>query len=254
MGRVTDPRLTEISGVAASRAHPGTLWVHNDSGDDPRVFALGPDGAVRGEVQVDGAQAADWEDIAIGPGPAGSSGDWLYVADTGNNFLLRRTVSIYRFAEPSSTGDSRATAQKLDVRFDDDHRHNVEAMFVDPRSGDVLLVTKTTDAQAQLFRIPARSFDASSVVAEQVAMVDAGSKVTGADISRDGARIAIRTSGHVSTWNRGAGESIADAIARTPLRVAAPSSEAIAFSPDGSTWISISEGANASVDTRRVPS
>lgn len=253
VGHVRDPRLTEISGVVASRTHPGTLWVHNDSGDGPRVFALGPDGTVRGEVQIDGAQAADWEDIAIGPGPAGSSSDWLYVADTGNNFRLRRTVAIYRFPEPGSTGDGRATAQKLDVRFDDGDRHNVEAMFVDPRSGDMLLVTKTSDARAQLFRISARAFDAASAVAEQVGIVEAGSKVTGADISPDGARIAIRTSGSISLWDRRAGESITDAVARTPVSVAAPSSESIAFSPDGASWISISEGANASVDTRRVP-
>src|SRR5207237_2233098 len=29
------PRLVESSGVAVSRAHPGVLWTHNDSGDAP---------------------------------------------------------------------------------------------------------------------------------------------------------------------------------------------------------------------------
>ncbi len=252
-GRVTDPRLTEISGVAASRAHPGTLWVHNDSGDGPRVFALGADGSVRGEVQVDNASADDWEDISIGPGPAGSTGSWLYVADTGNNFLLRRTLSIYRFPEPGSTGDGHVRAERLDVRFSDGNRHNVEAMFVDPRSGDTMLVTKTTSSRAQLFRIAARPFDGTAVIAEQVALLDMGAKVTGADISPDGTRIAVRTGSRVTLWERTAGETIAQAVARPPVQVAAPSSEAITFSADGRTLYSINEGSAPSVDSRPVP-
>ena len=253
VGRVTDPRLTEISGVVASRAHPDTLWVHNDSGDDPRVFAIGSDGAVRGELRIDNARAQDWEDISFGPGPAGSGGGWLYVADTGNNFLVRRALSIYRFPEPSSLGDGSVSAQRLDVRFDDGNRHNVEAMFVDPRSGDTMLVTKTSGSRAQLFRIPAGPFDGSTVVAEQVAVVEVGSKVTGADISPDGSRIAIRTSGQVAVWERGAGDTIAQSVARVPVRFPAPSAEAIAFGRDGATLFSIGEGEGPSVETRRVP-
>jgi hypothetical protein len=253
MGRITDERLSEISGAVVSRAHPGTLWVHNDSGDGPRVFAIGTDGAVRAEVWVDGAEAVDWEDIAFGPGPPGSSGDWVYVADTGNNFLRRDALSIYRFSEPSSLGDRRVSAERLDVRFDDGHRHNIEAMFVDPRSGDSMLVTKTLRSHAQLFRIPARPFDGSTVVAEQVGLLDLGPKVTGADISRDGSRIVIRTRGAAVMWERGAGDTIASAVRRAPIRAEAPDAEAIAFSSNGSSWFSISEGVGSSVDTRPVP-
>lgn len=252
-GSVADARLTEISGVVASRAHAGTLWVHNDSGDGPRVFAIGADGSPRAEVLVDGANADDWEDISFGPGPAGTTGDWIYVADTGNNFLFRRTLSIYRFAEPSRVGDGRVTAERLDVRFGDGRRHNIEAMFVDPRSGDTMLVTKTDDAVAKLFRIPARPFDGATVKAELVALLEAGTKVTGADISADGSKVAIRTYDHVLTWERGANDTIASALGAAPTRVAAPNSESIAFSPDGGTWFSISEGAGADVATRAVP-
>lgn len=253
VGRITDNRLTEISGVVASRTHPGALWVHNDSGDGPRVFALGSDGAVRAEVQVDGARAIDWEDISLGPGPLGSAGDWLYVADTGNNLLTRQALSIYRFAEPSSIGDLRVSAERLDVRFDDHRRHNIEAMFVDPRSGDIMLVTKTFDVRAQLFRIPSRPFGGSTAVAEQVGLLALGSKVTSADISPNGSCVVIRTVGQVAMWERGASDTIAQAVARTPVRVAAPSAESIAFSSDGASWFSIGEGVGPSVHTRPVP-
>ncbi|HNT88181.1 MAG TPA: WD40 repeat domain-containing protein, partial [Candidatus Hydrogenedentes bacterium] len=34
------PALTEISGLLDSRQNPGVFWVHNDSGDAPRLYAL----------------------------------------------------------------------------------------------------------------------------------------------------------------------------------------------------------------------
>ena len=37
---VTHPPLNELSGIARSRAYPGIWWVHNDSGDEPRLFAI----------------------------------------------------------------------------------------------------------------------------------------------------------------------------------------------------------------------
>ena len=50
LGRVTDPRLSEISGLAASRAHPGVLYVQNDSGEPhARFFAIDTTGAVLAE-------------------------------------------------------------------------------------------------------------------------------------------------------------------------------------------------------------
>jgi hypothetical protein len=254
-GHLTDPRLNEISGVVASRAHPGTLWVHNDSGDGPRIFAVSTNGAFQGELQVDGATANDWEDISFGPGPAGSTGDWIYVADTGNNFYTRATLAIYRFAEPSSVRDGRVGAQRLDVRFDDGDRHNIEAMFVDPRTSDTMLVTKSPrGGRAKLFRIGPDAFNGASTTAHQVAELDLGAKVTGADISPDGARIAIRTEGTVAAWTRGAGDTIAQAVGRTPVRVRSPKSESVAFTPDGSTWYSVPEGEGASIDVRAVPS
>ena len=38
--RISDPRITESSGLAASKLHPGVYWTHNDSGDGPYVYAI----------------------------------------------------------------------------------------------------------------------------------------------------------------------------------------------------------------------
>src|SRR5438876_6301733 len=63
------PRLVESSGVAVSRAYPGVLWTHNDSGDGPYLYATDLRGTDRGALLVPGAQAIDWEDMSLGPCP-----------------------------------------------------------------------------------------------------------------------------------------------------------------------------------------
>src|SRR5437588_13008164 len=81
-----NPRLVESSGVAVSRAHPGVLWTHNDSGDGPFLYATDLQGRDRGSLLVPGAHAVEWEDIALGPCPraAGSAGARVYIAATGD--------------------------------------------------------------------------------------------------------------------------------------------------------------------------
>ena len=46
IGRFDDRGITEPSGIVASRKHPGILWVHNDSGNPPELFAVKRDGTL----------------------------------------------------------------------------------------------------------------------------------------------------------------------------------------------------------------
>ena len=39
-------------------------WAVNDSGDEPRLYALRKDGRDRGTLRVRGATNTDWEDLA----------------------------------------------------------------------------------------------------------------------------------------------------------------------------------------------
>ena len=61
---LTDERVDEISGLAASRQHPGVIWALNDSGDRAHVYALAPDGEVLATLWLRGARNIDWEDLA----------------------------------------------------------------------------------------------------------------------------------------------------------------------------------------------
>ena len=131
VGTVTTPAATELSGLALSRS--GTLWTHNDSGDGPRVLALDRRGRLEREVALTGAEAIDWEDIAV-------RGRTVYVGDIGDNLAARPNVTVYRFAEPPA-GVTSVAAQRIDLRYADG-AHDAETLLVDPRTGSIAVVTK----------------------------------------------------------------------------------------------------------------
>src|ERR1700754_1858165 len=79
---LSDPRITESSGLAVSPRHPGILYTHNDSGGSNVIYAIGPDGRTRASLTLSGARNRDWEAISIGRDGAGSA---IFVADIGDN-------------------------------------------------------------------------------------------------------------------------------------------------------------------------
>ncbi len=168
----------------------------------PAFFALSGSGQLLATIDVDGATAVDWEDIAVGPPSStvaadrsSSTGQTLYLADIGDNGRSRRSITVYRTPEPavdpSSAGTTaHVTADALSFTYPDGP-HDAEALMVDPRSGDLVIVTKdwSLGGHSQVFRAPGDRPAGSTTVLEQVATVDlpAGTLVTGADVSADGA-------------------------------------------------------------------
>ena len=49
-GSLEESALTEASGIVASPGNPGVLWVHNDSGNVPAIYALAEDGRAIGRA------------------------------------------------------------------------------------------------------------------------------------------------------------------------------------------------------------
>src|SRR5215470_17095464 len=101
----------ESSWIAASRRNAGVFWTHNDSGDGPFIYAFDRQGKHRGVRRVAGAEAIDWEDMAIGPGPRRGR-SYLYIGDIGDNSKKRSQIAVYRVAEPRITPkDSSSTVR-----------------------------------------------------------------------------------------------------------------------------------------------
>jgi hypothetical protein len=236
IGRVVPAALDEISGVAASRLHPGVLWVHDDSGGQARVYALGRTGRLRATVAVDNADAVDWEDVAIGPGPAPGV-PYLYVADIGDNEARRREVVVYSFPEPALDRES-VPAHRIALRYPDG-AHDAEALVVDPLRGDVLVLTKALGPAAVYRARP------GSVTLQRVGSVPGLAPVTAADVSPDGRVVAVRTYAGIGVWRRAPGRPLWTAFAGRRCAAPAPpevQGEAVAFARDGRSLFTIAEG------------
>src|SRR5579859_1840492 len=70
-GHLRNKELDEISGIAASAIRKDIYYIHNDSGDTSRFFAITPDGNLRNTIYYKGDPkerlgARDCEDIAVG--------------------------------------------------------------------------------------------------------------------------------------------------------------------------------------------
>ncbi|MFT3923400.1 MAG: hypothetical protein QM778_12770 [Myxococcales bacterium] len=252
VGKLPETGLDEVSGLIASRANPGLLWVHNDSGDSPRVFAIQTNGKVRYEVALRGAQAVDYEDIAIGPGPVEGK-TYLYVGDIGDNLARREHVQIYRFEEPSLAADGptklTADAARIDLAYEGGPR-DAEALLVDAASGDLFIVAKGSffsshDAPIGLYRIARQELLKPQALAHFVLNLPLG-PVTAADLVPDGSGVAIRNYRQLFFWPRAPGQSLVEALSGTPcpwpLADTKKQGESFGFRADGLGYFTISEG------------
>jgi hypothetical protein len=228
LGRAENPAAAELSGLA--RTADGTFWAHNDSGDSARVFELAADGAFVREVPVPGAEAYDWEDMAI-------RGDTLYVGDIGDNLGQRTDISVYRF----KPGEA---AERITLQYPD-RPHDAEALLVDPRTGELAIVTKDFRGVAEVYT--AKASGTLRKVAELP--LGLGQAVTAGDVSADGTTIALRSYGSAWVWEKAEGESFAAAFEREPCVVKAEligegQGETLALSPDGRAFYTVPEGPN----------
>ena len=265
---ITDPALAEISGIAASRATPGLWWVHNDSGDSARVFAIDGDGVVHATLALTGATAIDYEDIAVGEGPVAGV-HYLYVADIGDNAAARSEVVVYRMVEPTvsatgSTSGSITGVDTLHLRYPD-AAHDAEALAIDPLSHSLVIITKSLAGGAQpAFRVSTSLAAGSTTTMSPLATVttDAGlvGAITGADISRDGLQLAIRTYGGVRIVGRNADLPLERFVSDGPGSVSCPApgppevqGEAVGFRVDGRGYLTVSEGTGVALHRYTAP-
>lgn len=256
-GEIQSPRVRESSGVAVSRTHPDVLWTHNDSGDRPYIYATDLSGADRGALLVPGADAVDWEEMALGPCPSTAAAPagrhCLYLADTGDNLERRASVIVYAVPEPdpptSPADTQRTTAAPVTLRLRySDGPHDVEAIYVSPQDGALYFVSKGRTGAIRLYRVPSAAWSAdTTVVATLVQELpitphrEEGRWVTGAAIRADGRLVAVRTYGEIYFFQPTAsGRLLATNRPMCPTNWVEEQGEAVAFLND-STLVLTSE-------------
>jgi hypothetical protein len=232
---VSDPRITESSGLAASRLHPGIYWTHNDSSDGPYVYAVdSATGKTVARVTMRGIHPRDVEAVSSGP-----DGD-LYVGDIGDNLGgAWSEVWIYRFHEPAKLRDQTVDVTRFTVRYDAGPR-NAEALMVQPQTGRVYIASKNEDGGG-LYRGPAELSAHGVNVFRRIADVP---WVTDGAFSPDGSRLVLRGYFWAAEyrWTGGAPHKLTDLDA--PMQ---PQGEGVTFTPDGWALMYSSEGRNSQV-------
>lgn len=190
-----DSRIAESSGLAASLRCPGEFLTHNDSGDAARVFRFDSAGKVLGVFTLEGIEARDWESIeiqAVGGQPT------VFVADIGDNLVDQRTVRVYRFPEPSRDARSVTRFDTIRLRYPDGPR-NSEALLVDPKTGDLYLVSKVDEGASEVYRASPKGRGNEELTLTKVGEFTVGSmlpgtqSITGGGFSTDGKHVMVRT-------------------------------------------------------------
>jgi len=143
--------VTESSGLAASHRQPGLFWTHNDSGSQSKLFAFDRTGRNSGACRLKLAAAIDWEDMAsfVQAGQAR-----LIVADCGDNRAKRDSISLYVFDEPDPQRSTDVDSYHELIVTYPDGACDCEAIAVDPRRRQIVLIAKRILGGAPLYVVP----------------------------------------------------------------------------------------------------
>ncbi len=234
--RFDDPRLDEISGMAPSRRHPGILWLLNDSGGGPYLYAVDDTTCrTRARVRLRGAPARDYEGLASGTDARGR--DVLWVGDIGDNRDSWPEVRVIAVPEPAALRDG-ASLRATTYRFTyPDRPRNAETLLADPSGPRLWVVTKAL-LDGAIWALPRLS---TGEVATARRIGDVGGLMTDGAVAPDGSRTVIRD--YVWAWVYDGLPSRAS-FARDPVRISLPNQpqgEALAWSADGTALLLASE-------------
>jgi hypothetical protein len=233
--RLTDRRIAESSGLAASTKHAGVTWTHNDSGGGPRLYAVDRRGRTIARLTLAGLDPYDWEGLAAG------SDHTLWIGDIGDNSQRRETIALFRVAEPEELDDGEVEWTRFRFRYPDGP-HDAEAVLVHPRTGRVYVATKEI-VGGGLYAGPERL--GKGEVNDLTRVADVPPLVTDGAFAPDGSLFALR--GYLSAWLYAAPGDQVDRVGLPEME----QGESVTFSRDGRALLAGTEGENSPV--WRVP-
>jgi hypothetical protein len=243
LSELTDPRLKEPSGLAASAMNPGLLWTHNDSGNKPEVFLIDEGLNIMLTCRLKGVLNRDWEDITVGPGPKKGK-NYVYVGDIGDNLGIFSLKYLYRFEEPVlKQGQTEITITDFDTivfKLEDGAR-DTEALLINPVNQNLYVVSKR-GAPASVYELSTTNNANDTLVARKITSLPYSGIVAGC-FSADGKELLLKNYQHVFYWkiiNGGLKKSLEQNPSSLPYSEE-PQGEAITFERNGSGYYTLSE-------------
>jgi hypothetical protein len=147
--------VMETSGLCA--ISPVKIYTHNDSGDQPRIFAIDTLGTILKTIYIGNAGAVDYEDVTRDP--AGN----FYIGDFGNNLNLRTDLRIYKIANPENLSGDTAFAETITFSYPDqllfppaveDRNFDCESFFWYRDSLYLFSKNRGTSSYSRIYRLP----------------------------------------------------------------------------------------------------
>jgi len=197
----------ENSGIVKSRTTENLFWLHNDSGDEPKIYPIRSDGddykisRYAGDlgVTIAGAINVDWEDIAVD-----DLGN-VIVADLGNNRNDRRDLVFYIIPEPAPSAGRTTFIRRYFVRYPEQssfpapkENFNFDCEGVFTINNTIYCFSKNrSNSHATLYRLDDPQEGVQNMLMP-METIDVGGQVVGADASIDGKRLVLIT--YQSIW------------------------------------------------------
>jgi hypothetical protein len=196
---ISDDRINESSGLAYSSKFSDLAYTIND--EDGPIYTIRPStGKVVGTIKLDGVKLGDPESLYVDPY------GHIWLGDLGDNDEERDDVAIYAFNEPGAGKFEVKETLKFPVTFPDGPT-NVEAMLVDPISGQVYLIHKTKkEKDSTVYALPNPLSNGQDNRARNLDK-QMPKWVTDGIITPDGARALVKTEDEIyvydpETWER----------------------------------------------------
>ena len=162
---------------------------HNDSGGEPSLYFFSQNGEIINSIKLEEESFweiynNDWEDIT-------ADEDYIYIADTGNNFGNRDNLNIIKVKTTDFSIDS-----KIDISYKDQqtflprpkHKYDAEALFL--IEDKIAVLSKDRDNLfTDLYLIDKESN--SKQVLESKITYNVNSLITGGDYNKDMGLLAL---------------------------------------------------------------
>ena len=183
---VLSSTISESSGLAYI---DGTLWTHNDSGGETKLYAIDKlNGKIFKTVVISNASNVDWEDLAFDK-------THLFIGDFGNNNGMRKDLKIYKIKISDLKTKSSVEAEIIEfsyatqTNFKSSSKTNYDCEAFVAYEGKLYLFSKNHgNEQTDMYVL---SMNAGVEVAEKVSTFDANSLVTGASMDADNKTLAL---------------------------------------------------------------
>ena len=177
----------EINETSGLEIINNNFITHNDSGGDPVVYEFNQNGVIINRYNINGdsgynLENVDWEDL-------GADGEYLYIADTGNNFGTRKDLKLIK-VDPSNNFQA---VNEINISYKDQEsflpklRHKFDAEGLTIIDDQIALFSKDRDSLiTDIYFIPTNGGPLSSINTFNVKAL-----ITGADYDNNLGLLAL---------------------------------------------------------------